>query len=84
MVDAAGAAFFRRTLRLTAPAGTTPFTFRAAAGTKVSATGPQAYTADKLRVRLIASPAAVMREGELLIPLTLPAGTTTLTLDYQW
>jgi hypothetical protein len=25
-----------------------------------------------------------VREGELLIPLTLPAGTTTLTLDYQW
>ncbi len=84
MVDAAGAAFFRRTLRLTAPAGTTPFTFRVAAGTKVSATGPQAYAADKLRVRLIASPAAILREGELLIPLTLPAGTTTLTLDYQW
>jgi mono/diheme cytochrome c family protein len=84
MVDAAGVAFFRRTLRLTAPAGTTPFTFRVAAGTKVSATGQQAYAADKLRVRLIASPAAVMREGELLIPLTLPAGTTTLTLDYQW
>ena len=83
-VDDAGAAYFRRTIRLTAPAGTAPFHFRVAAGTKVTATGPQAYATDKLRVRLIASPAAVLREGEVLIPLTLPAGTTTLTLDYQW
>ena len=83
-VDDAGAAYFRRTIRLTAPAGTAPFHFRVAAGTKVTATGPQAYAADKLRIRLIASPAAVLREGEVLIPLTLPAGTTTLTLDYQW
>jgi mono/diheme cytochrome c family protein len=83
-VDDAGAAYFRRTIQLTAPAGTAPFHFRVAAGTKVTATGPQAYATDKLRVRLIASPAAVLREGEVLIPLTLPAGTTTLTLDYQW
>ena len=83
-VDDAGAAYFRRTIQLTAPAGTAPFHFRVAAGTKVTATGPQAYAADKLRIRLIASPAAVLREGEVLIPLTLPAGTTTLTLDYQW
>ena len=83
-VDDAGAAYFRRTIQLTAPAGTAPFHFRVAAGTKVTATGPQAYAADKLRIRLIASPAAVLREGEVLIPLTLPSGTTTLTLDYQW
>ena len=83
-VDDAGAAYFRRTIQLTAPAGTAPFHVRVAAGTKVTATGPQAYATDKLRVRLIASPAAVLREGEVLIPLTLPAGTTTLTLDYQW
>ena len=83
-VDDAGAAYFRRTIQLTAPAVTAPFHFRVAAGTKVTATGPQAYATDKLRVRLIASPAAVLREGEVLIPLTLPAGTTTLTLDYQW
>jgi hypothetical protein len=25
-----------------------------------------------------------VREDELLIPLRLPAGTSTLTLDYQW
>jgi hypothetical protein len=31
--------------------------------------------------------AATMREGspaEVLVPLTLPEGTTTLVLEYQW
>jgi mono/diheme cytochrome c family protein len=84
LTDAAGKAFFRRTLRLTAPAGTAPFHFRVAAAAQVSATGPQAYAADRLQVRLIATPPALVRDGELLIPLSLPAGTTTLTLDYQW
>jgi hypothetical protein len=55
----------------------------AAAG-KVAATAAKTYAADKLEVRLVATPPAIVREGELLIPLTLPAGTTTLTLDYQW
>jgi len=84
LTDAAGKAFFRRTLRLTAPAGTVPFHFRVAAAAQVSATGPQTYAADRLQVRLVATPPALVRDGELLIPLSLPAGTTTLTLDYQW
>lgn len=84
LTDAAGKAYFRRTLRFTAPEGTAPFHFRVAAAGKVAATADKTYAADKLEVRLVATPPAIMREGELLIPLTLPAGTTTLTLDYQW
>ena len=84
LTDAAGKAYFRRTLRFTAPEGTAPFHFRVAAAGKVGATAAKTYAADKLEVRLVATPPAIVREGELLIPLTLPAGTTTLTLDYQW
>lgn len=84
LTDAAGKAYFRRTLRFTAPEGTAPFHFRVAAAGKVGATAAKTYSADKLEVRLVATPPAIVREGELLIPLTLPAGTTTLTLDYQW
>ena len=84
LTDAAGKAYFRRTLRFTAPEGTAPFHFRVAAAGKVAATAAKTYSADKLEVRLVATPPAIVREGELLIPLTLPAGTTTLTLDYQW
>ena len=29
-------------------------------------------------------PEATGNYGELLLPLALPAGTTTLTLEYQW
>jgi len=35
-------------------------------------------------VRLKDAHQGIVREDELLIPLTLPAGTSTLTLDYQW
>jgi hypothetical protein len=79
-----GQTFFRRTIRFTAPANTAPFFFRAACGTKVVATGLQAYQADKLTVRVLGTQAGQVREGELLLPLNLPAGTSTLTLEYQW
>jgi len=82
--DAAGKPFFRRTLRFTAPAGTAPFYFRAACGGKVATDGPGKFTADKLQVRLASPHQGLIREGEVLVPLTLPAGVSTLTLEYQW
>ena len=48
------------------------------------ATGQQAYQADKLTVRVLGTQAGQVREGELLLPLNLPAGTSTLILEYQW
>ena len=84
LVGPDGRAFFRRTLRFTAPAGTAPFFFRAACGTKVAATGPQTYQADKLTVRVLGTQAGQVRDGELLLPMNLPTGTSTLTLEYQW
>jgi mono/diheme cytochrome c family protein len=79
-----GQTFFRRTIRFTAPANTVPFFFRAACGTKVVASGLQAYQADKLTVRVLGTQSGQVREGELLLPLNLPAGTSTLILEYQW
>jgi hypothetical protein len=84
LVGPDGRAFFRRTLRFTAPAGTAPFFFRAACGTKVVATGPQTYQADKLTVRVLGTQVGQVRDGELLLPMNLPTGTSTLTLEYQW
>jgi hypothetical protein len=82
--DAAGAAFFRRTLHFTAPRGTAPFLFRAAAGMSLSALGARVYAVDSLRVRVVTGEEPVIREGELLLPLVPPEGKSTLTLEYQW
>ena len=45
------------------------------------------FLIDRLRVRITSKHAVVVRDGdpgELLIPLSLPAGHSTLTLEYQW
>jgi len=85
LADASGQAFFRRTLRLTAPEGTAPFAFRVAVAEEIAtSSGPATFAAGKLRVTLVDAPTAQVRDGELLIPLSLPAGTTTLILDYRW
>ncbi len=83
---ATGETFFRRTLRFDAPAVQQPFLFRAAAGGKITA-ADRAFTVDKLRLRIASDHTAIVREGEpgeVLVPLTLPKGRSTLTLEYQW
>ena len=73
-VDESGAAYFTRTLTFTTEAAPPPFYFRASCG-------------DKVRVNIVTGREPVVREGdtkELLIPLNLPAGKTTLTLEYRW
>lgn len=85
-VDASGSAYFRRTLKLSAPSAQAPFFFRAATGKTVRGSGKE-WKLDRLQVRLISTLSAKPREGEpaeLLIPLELSAGVTTLELDYQW
>ena len=79
-----GKVYFKRTLTFTAPSGTAPFYFRAISGAKVTSSDAQTFTAAKLKVRLTDAHQGIVREDELLIPLTLPAGTSTLTLEYQW
>ena len=85
--DAGGRAFFRRTLRLTAPGTEGEFHFRAAAGTSAEKLSDREFRVDKLTVRLAEGLSGFVRDGspaEVLVPLRLPEGTTTLTLEYRW
>ena len=82
-----GKAYFKRTLRFEAPTAPAPFHFRAAAGKKVSAQSERSFAIDKLQLRITSDHKGIVRDGdagEVLIPLTLPAGRSTLTLEYQW
>ena len=85
--DKDGTAYFKRTLRFDTPAEQSPFYFRAAAGKKITASEGRTFTADKLQVRITSDHKGVVREGEngdVLIPLSLPKGRSTLTLEYRW
>ena len=85
--DKDGTGYFKRTLRFDTPVEQSPFYFRAAAGKKITASEDRTFTADKLQVRITSDQKGVVREGEngdVLIPLTLPKGRSTLTLDYRW
>ena len=87
MCDKDGAAYFKRTLRFDTPAEQSRFYFRAAAGKKITASEGRTFTADKLQVRITSDHKGVVREGEngdVLIPLSLPKGRSTLTLEYRW
>jgi hypothetical protein len=35
-------------------------------------------------VRVLGTQTGQVRDGELLLPMNLPTGTSTLTLEYQW
>lgn len=82
--DKDGNAYFRRTLRFAAATAPAPFHFRAAAGKKVVAHSDRRFGIDTLQLRITSDHAGMVRDGEVLIPLTLPAGRSTLTLEYQW
>jgi len=85
--DKAGKPYFKRTFRFDAPAAQTPFYFRAAAGKKITPQSDRAFTADQLQLRITSEHHGVVRAGdpgEVLIPVTLPKGRSTLTLEYQW
>ena len=85
--DRDGKAYFKRTLRFDTPAAQTPFYFRAAAGKKIITQSDRNFAVDKLQLRITSDHMGIVREGEsgdVLIPLTLPKGRSTLTLEYQW
>jgi hypothetical protein len=87
VLNEAGEAGFKRTLRFTTPEEPSPFYFRAASGSKISQQSNRAFVIDKLRIGITSDHDGIVREGdpgEVLIPLSLPAGTSTLTLEYQW
>jgi hypothetical protein len=85
--DKDGKAYFKRTLRFETPAEQAPFYLRAAAGKKIVTQSERDFGIDKLRLRLTSDHKGILRDGEngeVLIPLTLPKGRSTLTLEYQW
>lgn len=85
--DKDGRAYFKRTFRFEAPEAPPPFYFRAACGREIKAVSERTFTIDQLHLRLVDSHQGVIRDGtpaEVLIPLTLSKGRSTLTLEYQW
>lgn len=82
--DQAGQAYFKRTIQLDAPEASPPFYFRAASGKMIVPVLDRSFKIDQLQLRLIGEHKGIMREGEVLIPLTLPKGRSILTLEYQW
>ena len=82
-----GSAWFQRTIRLDAPDTQLPFYFRAATGKSVMKKSGREFSVDQLQLRIISDHPGIVREGnpaEVLIPITLPKGATTLSLEYQW
>jgi mono/diheme cytochrome c family protein len=76
--------YFKRTIHLDAPAAAQPFYFRAACGNTITTTSNHSFKIDSLQLRLTSAHPGITREGEVLIPLSLPKGRSTLTLEYQW
>lgn len=82
-----GKAYFKRTFTFDAPTAQELFYFRAASGKKMTALSERRFNIDQLVLQISSDHKAVSRDGnpsEILIPLTLPKGRTTLTLEYRW
>jgi mono/diheme cytochrome c family protein len=89
LLDDEQQAYFRRTLTLKAPEAQKKFFLRAATGKRVTSADKSAtsFVADRLHVAIHEPHQGIVREGdpaELLIPLELPEGKTTIILDYKW
>ena len=85
--DKDGKAFFKRTLSFNTPAQQKPFYFRAAAGKNPVQKSDRDFSLGSLQLRITSDHKGIIRKGslgEVLIPLTLPKGRSTLTLEYQW
>ena len=85
--DQTGNAYFKRTFTFDAPAEQVPFYFRAAVGKMIITQSERQFTIDQLQLRITSEHKGMVRDGEpgeILIPLTVPKGRSTLTLEYQW
>ncbi len=82
-----GNAYFKRTMAFETPADQLPFYFRAATGKSVAKTTERVFKIEALQLRITSDHKGITRDGnpaEVLIPLTLPKGRSTLSLEYQW
>ncbi len=87
VLDKSGVAKFKRTFRFDSLSAQELFYFRAASGKKISKQSDQAFVIDQLQLLITGEYQGLVREGEpgeVLIPLTLPQGRSTLSLEYQW
>jgi len=78
---------FKRTFTFNTPTAQKLFYFRAGVGQQITAKPDKLYQVDKLQIRITSDHKGLIREGspgDLLIPLELPKGKSTLTLEYQW
>jgi mono/diheme cytochrome c family protein len=84
--DKEGKAYFKRTITFDAPDAQLPFYFRVGVGKKITGQSDRTFVIDQLTLRIRSNHKGMIREGpgEVLIPLTLPKGRSTLTLEYQW
>ena len=85
--DKDGKTYFKRSFQFDAPGAQPPFYFRAASGKKITTQSERAFAADALQLRITSEHQGIVRDGdpgEVLIPLTLPKGRSTLTLEYRW
>ena len=79
--------FFKRTLTFNTPTQQTPFYFRAATGEGLVKVSERDFKIGPLQLRITSDHKGIVRNGapgEVLIPITLPKGRSTLTLEYQW
>jgi cytochrome c553 len=82
-----GKSGFKRTLRFAAAESSPQFYFRAACGKKITRQSDHSYSVDQLALRIVDDHPSIVRDGnpgEVLIPLTLPQGNSTLSLEYLW
>lgn len=98
VLDEDGNAFFRRTFTFDSSKAPEQFYFRAATAKRIAQQKENAarsdaerkrttFTADRLHVTILGSHEGIVRDGEpqeLLIPLELPRGESTLVLEYRW
>jgi mono/diheme cytochrome c family protein len=86
VIDADGKAYFKRTMTFAAPSNQEGFYFRVASGKEIKASD-NGWQIDKLNLRMSGDQQGKVRDGDvkdLLIPLVISEGKTTLQLEYRW
>ena len=85
-LDEEGKAYFKRRMSFEAPGAQEMFYFRLASGKNVAPTAG-GWKIDQLEIRLPENLKPQVRDGdpkELIVPLTIPEGKTTIELEYRW
>ena len=79
-------AFFNRTLKLVAPKKPEPFFFRLGTGQKITGS-ERSWKIDRLELITPNGITPIIREGDtkdLLLPMKLEKGETTIKIEYRW